>query len=283
MQNNTVKLWSGLGVAFVLGTGGAVVAAGQADAAPLHMEAPTQAGLAVQLAAGGEGGEGGEAGHGHGHGGEAGAFAGMDEHAATVGQLLLVRGHLDMGQTLYDAGKADDALPHFLHPAEEIYESIEAELHEHGITDMGDKLKALSDAAKAKADKAEVARMTAEVDAQIEQSMKAVGGEGLTRKPFLYQVALPVMQTAADEYDAAFRDGRIANVVEYQDSRGFVWALEEFLQAHGLTADDKLLAAVQSTKPAWPAVQPPEQAPVEPGAVQAAVSRIELMSGDYSK
>lgn len=281
MQNNTVKLWSGLGVALVLGTTGAVVAADTAEAAPMHLETPAAPGTPVLLAAGGEGGEGGEAGHGHG--GEAGAFEGMDEHAATVGQLLLVRGHLNMGMSLYEAGKADDALPHFLHPAEEIYESIEPELHEHQITALGDKLKALSEAVKAKADTAKVAELRKGVAADVAKAIEEVGGKGLSDKTFLYHVSLPVMQTVADEYEAAFRDGRIANVVEYQDSRGFVWALEDFLKARGLKDGDALLSAVQATKPAWPSVDAPEKPTMEPGAVLAEVSRIELMRGDYEK
>ena len=127
----TRKLWLGLGAAALTSTFPAQTP--HAAVSTVAIDAVTQAArcasqLRVQLAenqaphahggatktdAGGEGGEGSAA--------KTGADERLDPMVRFYRDIQLVRGHLLVGDELIKAGKWADALPHFLHPVEELY------------------------------------------------------------------------------------------------------------------------------------------------------------------
>jgi hypothetical protein len=80
------------------------------------------------------------------------------------------------------------------------------------------------------------------------------------------------LAVAAEEYEAALRDGKFVNIVEYQDSRGFVWVAEDMVGDMG----NDVAAAFAELKKAWPSAMPPAEPVMTPGEVLAAVSRVEL-------
>src|SRR5262249_30003369 len=63
-----------------------------------------------------------------GEGGEAGTLAGLPPELAFAVRVALLRGHLLVGDELIKQQQWNAALPHFLHPTEEIYGDIQGEL-----------------------------------------------------------------------------------------------------------------------------------------------------------
>lgn len=262
----TVKLWVGVG-AFVM-TGAAPVPA-QTPAPPSHVGHATPA-----PGQGGEGGEGGEAG-------------GLESASPDVGfatRLLLVRGHLGVGMELARAGSWDEAVVHFLHPAEELYGDLRPELRRRRAPDFKARLDGLATRVRAKRGGAGLDRAYREVLADIDRALTAGVPQRVRTSPaFVADVAARGLRTAASEYFAAIEDGRFANVVEYQDGRGFVTEVGAFLQRH-----EKMMAthdaaawrqaseAFNELRRAWPAIRPPEQPVLSRGEVSAFVSRFEL-------
>ena len=59
---------------------------------------------------------------------------------------------------------------------------------------------------------------------------------------------LELLRTAANEYEEAVEDGRIAEAVEYQDSRGFVWQAERLFDERRRRAQAKERRGAQSRK-----------------------------------
>ena len=64
--------------------------------------------------------------------------------------IELMRGHLLVGQQLIELELWDEALPHFLHPTEELYGLMEKYIKLHSIPPFQRELQALAQAVKAK-------------------------------------------------------------------------------------------------------------------------------------
>src|SRR4051794_30014001 len=118
MAGSKVKIWVGLG-AYVLASGVGTAWAQTSDVDhSIHGKHGFQIAQATHSSHGSEGGEGGEGGE-KGEGGESKALVGLNEEQAYLANIAMIRGHLNVGNELYAAGKANDSLPHFLHPVEE--------------------------------------------------------------------------------------------------------------------------------------------------------------------
>ena len=301
------RIWLGVGSWLLAST--SAVGLGVAGAAAIETGPKAGAHGVQQLAQaqqGGEKGEGGEKGHSHapaaakpqssqggeggegGEGSEGGPLAGADEHQAFIARLLLIRGHLFVGKELYDAKRPDDALPHYLHPVEELYGDIEPEFTEHKKPGFKKELQALSDAVKTKKPAADVAKLQKAVLAKIDAAAGLIPAKERTSAAFVAHVAVLMLKSATDEYGEAIEDGRIANSVEYQDSRGFVTAGKAYLQrnekalrAKDSQAYDDILKSFADLGKAYPAVLPPEKPRISMGEFQAAASRVELQASRF--
>lgn len=263
MAQGAVKLWVGLGAMLVASSAAAQTANPHAG----HGSAP------AQVAPGGEGGEGGEGD----------AFAGLTEHQALAGRLLLIRGHLLVGRELYEAGRPDDALQHYMHPTEELWADVEEPMKKKKLGKVQGLLLSLANAVKNKKPKAEIAQLQAQVDQGL-----AKGIPVFQQPSTIYNVAIAVLQTAASEYEVAVTDGKFTNVAEYQDGRGFVAATarylagyEKLLRTKNSEAYGTLSVELAELRKAWPSTNPPDRPLVEPGQVQARVSRMEFAKGDF--
>src|SRR5215470_9106068 len=64
--------------------------------------------------------------------------------------IELTRGHLLVGQQLIDMDLWDEALPHFLHPTEELYGQMEKYIKLHNMQPFGRELQALAQTVKAR-------------------------------------------------------------------------------------------------------------------------------------
>jgi hypothetical protein len=281
------KIWANLGTAVLMAAPAAQ--AGTLPAQPSAIEAPTGQGsihlaqhqghgTAVKATPGGEG-EGGE--------GEGGGGAQLPAGLHLARGIEMIRGHLLVGGELVEAGRWADALPHFLHPEEEIYGSLRNDLKAFGIGPFQTALKSLSQTVKAK-NKEAYARARAAVEERLAAAESAVLAKEENKSYFVLEAALETLQQAADEYEEAVEKGRIANVVEYQDARGFVFEIDRLvgtvadaLAAKNADAAKAIRASLDDLKATFPAVTPPQKAAKDSSQFLASVAKFELQVGNF--
>jgi hypothetical protein len=242
----------------------------------------------LQLADSSEGGEGesgeGESGEGEGGEGEGGAggpFAGAEPETMLLGQLLMTRGHLQVGYSLAAQGMMAAGKPHLHHPVDENYPLIEAALAERKLEPFEAELETLGDA-----EHGELADIQADFDAviaKIDADAEAVLAADADRTELALDTALRVLKQAADEYAESIENGAIVNPIEYQDSMAFAAEARRIVEgeADALIARDgakyaALLAEFDALQQAWPSAVPPAAPVLSTEAVYGGVSRIEL-------
>ncbi|MBW4442201.1 MAG: helix-hairpin-helix domain-containing protein [Plectolyngbya sp. WJT66-NPBG17] len=138
-------------------------------------------------------------------------------------KLGLMKGHLYVAKELLDLQKPDQAEPHIGHPVEEIYADVEEQLNERKVPAFKDPLVALQDEVKAGAKNAEKVSTGYKTSMQSVETAIAALPEAQRQSPsFVLQVINGLLDTANSEYGAAIADNKISQVIEYQDSRGFI-------------------------------------------------------------
>jgi hypothetical protein len=237
---------------------------------------------AVRMAAkaGGEGGEGDEGG------------AAQKDYDAKLPPTLrfyrdiaLIRGHLLVGDELVREGRWAEALPHFLHPSEEIYGKIRDDLKTYGVAPFAAALKSLAQTVKAK-NEAAYRTALAGLEERLAAADKGVRAKEQNWSAFTMDSVLELLRSAGNEYEEAVEKGRIAKPIEYQDSRGFIWQAEKLFSSVADDLTQKNAEAVKTVqdgfaelKKAWPAPVPPKTPVKDHGQVLADVSKIELQAG----
>lgn len=289
------KVWLGIGAAAFLG-GSATGAALAGAATPIQMaQAHGGHGTAAMQ----------KAQEGEGEGGNADRDATLSPALRLYRDLQLVRGHLLVGDELMRERRFAEALPHALHPVEELYGRMRENLKTFGVPPFLNALKALAQTVKARnieayqAALADVNRRLDAAEAQMRQAQAAQGQSGQAQSGqaqsgqdaagwsvFTGETALDMLEVAAEEYEASIEKGRFTKPVEYQDSRGFVWRAEQLIESVAAAYGQKDPAALTATrqafaelKKAWPSAMPPARPVMEPAQVLAAVSRLELALG----
>jgi hypothetical protein len=198
--------------------------------------------------------------------------------------IALMRGHLLVGAELIELGLWDEALPHFLHPTEELYGLMERYIKLHGVTPFDRQLKAQGQAVKAR-NKAAYQQAAKVVDERLAGALTSFR-RFMTVQPFTsytMRTAVEVLKIAQSEYEASIEGTTFAKPVEYQDSRGFVLHVERVLKAQ--EADyrridsarfDRLLSLLVDLERAWPSPMPPPAPVVPVEAVAAGVKAFEM-------
>ncbi len=179
-------------------------------------------------------------------------------------KLGLMKGHLLVAQELLAQGKPDQAEPHIGHPVEEIYVDVQDQFEERKVPDFKKTLISLQNLVKSNP-------KDAKVGTSFEQSMQAVDGaiqvlpEQQRQSPqFVLQVINGLLDSANSEYQAVIANGKIAAVIEYQDSRGFVnYAdtlrnkISDPLAKQNPAAQKVIADSMTQLKTAWPSAQAP--------------------------
>jgi hypothetical protein len=267
------KLWVGIGAATIAGA--ASMSAAVRAQEPEHKAHGGSPHAHKQGADRKEAGEGGEAYLTDG--------GPRDTRVRFYRDIELMRGHLLVGQQLLDLDLWDEALPHFLHPTEELYGSMERYIELHGMQPFGRELQALAQTVKAKRrgayDQA-LKPVQQRLDAALGVAKKFMRPE----QKFAIQSAIEVLRTAQSEYEASMQGGVFVKPVEYQDSRGFVWRAEQVIEAAAASAPrpiepeplTRVRAALARLKTAWPAPLPPPKPLLDPAQISALIAEIEL-------
>jgi hypothetical protein len=285
MAKLTRKLWVGIGVASLAG----------AASLPRHIAAQDRDHKAhgAPSAAQKEGANPKAADpNSSGEGGEAYLTDGgpKDTRIRFYRDIELTRGHLLVGQQLIDLDLWDEALPHFLHPSEELYGLMEKYIKLHNMQPFGRELQVLAQTVKAKR-RGAYEQALKPVHQRIEAALKVAKGFMRPERKFAIQSAVEVLRSAQSEYEGAMENGSFTKPVEYQDSRGFVWraelVIEETAKAGPQPLDAASLAKVRAAfarlKAAWPAPLPPEKPLLEVGQVSALISEIELYTSPITR
>jgi hypothetical protein len=195
----------------------------------------------------------------------------------------MIRGHLNVGNELYAASKTSDALPHFLHPVEELYGELKEVMDEKRVSPFKADLEKLSGLVKRKVPAQQVQEQTEVVLTRLTEATSVIPANTLADPAFALPIVIGVLRTVTDEYTEAFEGDTIANPVEYQDSLGFARVANAMVEvmAPALTAKDadaanQLREQMNTLLTTWPAVTPAKKAVRSAAEVSALVSRIEF-------
>jgi hypothetical protein len=280
------KIWFGVGAFVVAGTTASGVIGPPADAAPTdlmasvshrNIHAPHGAIVLAQHAEHGkpDAGEAGESG-------ESSGLNTLPPELAFATRIALLRGHLLVGDELVKQQQWSAALPHFLHPTEELYNDLKDSLLEYKIAPFDGVLNQLADVVKARRSNDFTRARDAVSDALsgADAAMRERTGDwpGLVTES-----AIETLKLAGNEYGQAIVDGKIAKPVEYQDARGFVWQAERMIEGVAPQLEKKnpdALASVRAgfaeLKKAFPSAMPPRAPVMSPADLLADIARIEL-------
>jgi hypothetical protein len=284
------KIWLGVGAFVVAGTG--------AMGAPLVADMPSinglraPSGLATDTAiprahAGGFVlAQHAEHGKEAGEGGESKNLANLPPDLAFGVRLALLRGHLSVGDELVKQNQWNAALPHFLHPIEELYDDIRGPLADSKTPPFDAALKTLADVVKAKKNGNDYAKALKAVSDALAAADAGVKDKQTDWPGFVAEAAIESIKAAAGEYEGALANGRIAKPVEYQDARGFIWQAERMIDsvAAGLQKKDaaalkQVRAGLAELKKVFPAAMPPRTPVKDHAALLAIIARVELAAG----
>lgn len=202
------------------------------------------------------------------------------DNVAYVAQLMLMRGHLQAGVALYEAGEQAMAATHMKHPQDELYADLLPAFEARGFEGFADALDALAVAVKGGAPEPEVEMKLAAARAGIDAAVaRANAGP---RETLL--AAAEVLRTAGEEFDEGVDNGIVVNAHEYQDAYGFMTTVVDYLgryDAGGGTADAAVAQARDIAATALqvaPGVMPPKRVTTSSATIYAAAARLESIA-----
>jgi hypothetical protein len=285
------RIWLGVGAFVVAGASGASaemsaperlpanetvsdIALTRALSSPIRMSAAKKHNHADPAGQGGEGDEGGAKG------------AALPPDLDFALKIAQIRGHLLVGDELVQQGQWAAALPHFLHPGEELYGPIRGRLKDYNTPQFATALKLLATMVKQKKGGEDYAKALKGVEEALIAADAGIKAKQAS-EGFAVETALELLKSATHEYEEAIVKGRIAKPVEYQDARGFVWQAEKMIEGMAPALEKKnadalnhVRAGFAELKKAWPAAMAPKTPVKDYAAVLSDVSRIELSIGN---
>lgn len=195
--------------------------------------------------------------------------------------LGLMKGHLLVAEELLDQGKPDQAEPHVGHPVEEIYSNVEEQLQARNVAEFKTTLNGLHDLVQSNPKDPKVAiEMQASMTA-VDEAIQAVPADQRQSPGFVLEVINGLLDTAGSEYTAAISNGKIVEVIEYQDSRGFVTyadtlyeGIESQISQKYPEAHEAIESNMTQLMKAWPSATAPATPTMPPEKVSQLVGTI---------
>jgi hypothetical protein len=280
------KVWLGVGAFVVVGTGATATVGPLAAETVLRAQISPTADAAGAIVVAQHADHGKEPAKEAGEGGEGKALANLPPELAFAVRVALLRGHLLIGDELVKQQQWNAALPHFLHPTEEIYGDVKDQLAEYKVPPFDRALDALAKVVKAKKGGDDYSKALKSVIEALNAADAGIKAKQADWPGFVVETAVETLKTAANEYQQAIVGGRIAKPVEYQDARGFIWQAERMiesvapdLQKKDATALGEMRAGLAALKNAFPSPMPPRVPVKDHATVLGDVSRIELAAG----
>ena len=199
-------------------------------------------------------------------------------------RLGLMRGHLLVGNALFELGEQGAAGTHSKHPTDELYAPMEMEFAARGTNGFAAELEAHAEAVAGGDEDAVQARYAALVAAI------AANENVVEVAPVLAaDVIARLVREAAVEYTIGIVDGKPANAHEYQDAYGFTQIAR--LWAQRMAADypshrsvfDRIGETIDSLADMWPALMPPAEVPHTSSRLYGAAADIEIAALDLQR
>jgi hypothetical protein len=195
--------------------------------------------------------------------------------------IALIRGHLLTGDELVRQHQWNVAYAHFTFPTEEIYGVIRDEVRAYHVPPFDGALKAL-----ARTVRTQSAKQYPKALEKVDQALAAADAGLQARETdwprFNVAVAAEVLKAAADEYDEAIANGRVAHTVGYRTARGFVLQADRMIEgvAPQLSPADAaaladIRAAMAQIKPAFASLSPSDRPALDAKALYELVSKVD--------
>ena len=207
----------------------------------------------------------------------------MDD-GAYLYQLGLMRGHLLVGNALFEAGEQAAAGTHSKHPTDELYAPMETEFAARGTAGFAAQLEAHAQAV-AEGDESVVADRYAELVAAIGTNENVVR----PASELAANVIVRLVREAGREYAIGIVDGKPANAHEYQDAFGFtqvagLWAERAAADHPGHEAVfGRIREVIDGVSDMWPALVPPAEVPHAAARLYGAAADIEVLALDLRR
>ena len=164
------------------------------------------------------------------------SFGDAGDDTSFLFRLGMLEGHLMIGHELLVAHQPALALPHFGHPVRELYDDLADYVNAKHFPAFDAQLAELEDAVKSAPDSPATEAKYQAVIATIHRARLLTPAELRDSVPQMIDICSQTMNAASYEYGGALEHGRIAAVVEYHDSRGFLeyvaQEVAELRQAH---------------------------------------------------
>jgi hypothetical protein len=210
------------------------------------------------------------------------ALTGEAKDVDYMTKLGLMKGHLLVAQELLDKNQPKQAEPHIGHPVEEIYVDVEEQLNERKVKEFKTTLVSLQDLVKANPKAAKLKTDFTASMAAVDGAIATLPDNQRTQPAFVLQVVNGLLDAANAEYGAAIANGKISEVIEYQDSRGFVIyannlykTISPQMAKDNSEAHKAIEASMNELLKVWPSVIPPATPVKNPDEVTTLVKNIE--------
>jgi hypothetical protein len=150
---------------------------------------------------------------------------GEDEHVEFAANIEFIKGHFTQAVADKEQNELELARTHAGHPIVELYELIEVPLKEQNA-ELNSSLKAALEQLPGKVDSlsaTDFASEIASIEKMLDEAMHAVVPMSkMDESKFWIMVAIELLKTAEAEYEEGVSEGEIKEMIEYQDSQGFV-------------------------------------------------------------
>ena len=205
--------------------------------------------------------------------------ANLPPELAFAARIALLRGHLLVGDELVKQQQWNAALPHFLHPAEEIYGDIKDQLADYKVPPFDARAQDAVRRVKAKKGGNDYAKALKAVNDALAAADAGMKAKQTNWPGFVVEAAVEALKAATGEYQAAVVGDRIAKPVEYQDARGFILQADRMIESVAPDLQQKdpaalghVRAGLVELKKVFPSPMPPRTPVKDHGGVLAEVS-----------
>jgi hypothetical protein len=137
-------------------------------------------------------------------------------------RLGLMEGHLIVGHELLLANKPEMALPHFGHPVRELYDDVSDYLDRHHFPAFDKQLARLEASVAAAPTSPDTLAQYQAAIATIHKARDLTPASIRASVPTMIKICAETVDAASGEFNGALERGRVASLIEYHDSRGFL-------------------------------------------------------------
>lgn len=156
-------------------------------------------------------------------------FAEEDE-IEFAGYLEEILGHLYALENNLDEGNIQLAIAHATHPVAELYDLLSPKLQEYDIvldSELRQMLFELKEKTTSNVTREQAQEAIDAIKNRVEIARTTVIGDEYEKTNFKIKLINGLLETAGVEYEEAVSDGRIKEMVEFQDGSAFVWRSQQ--------------------------------------------------------